>query len=289
MSVLPTNFGSTTFSPKITSYDLMAQRIRRQLGEPMIDVEAANEQIYECIDMAIEFFTKFAGLDEEYLVFRSDLYQTNYGLEIGKLINITPSLTNTGTTYVNSLSSGWDYDLNEYRKVVDIFSVEQGNNSGVNTLFTLEHTIAQQAYFGHLLGNMGYDLVTWHMLKQWLDIREKMLGMTPYVRFYPEQQLLKIIPEPSKSGSPYYGIIGCRILKPIKFLVSQQWVYKYAMALVKENIGFIRGKYTGTILFGGQQVNYNDIYQAGIKEKEALEAQMIANGYDAEPPKWFVG
>ena len=88
MAVFPTNFGSTTFSPRITSYELLAQRVRRQLGEPMIDVEAANEQIYECIDISCEFFTKFAGTTEEYLVFRSDLYQSGYGLEIGKLIEL---------------------------------------------------------------------------------------------------------------------------------------------------------------------------------------------------------
>jgi len=284
MSVLPTNFGSTTFSPRITSYELLAQRVRRSLGEPMIDVEAANEQIYECIDMACEFFTKFAGLTEEFLIFRSDLYQRGYGLEIGKLINITPNLMQTGTT---QLSSGWDYDMNEYRKVVEVHSFEQGNNSGVNTLFTIENTIAQQAYFGHLLGNMGYDLVTWHMLKSWLDTREKLLGMTPYIRFYPEEQVLRVIPEPSQSGNPYFGVVGCKILKPIKEIVPQLWVWKYTMALVKENIGYIRGKYTGTILFGGQQVNYSDIFQQGIKEKEALEAQMITSGYDAEPPRFF--
>jgi len=285
MSTLPTSFGSTTFSPKVTSYELMAQRIRRQLGEPMIDVESANEQIYEIIDHSIEFFTKFAGTTEEYLVFDSSLYIPNVGLPVDKLINTTLDMT---STLVDGLSSGYDYDLNNWRKVVEVFSFEQGNNSGVNTLFTIEHTIAQQAYFGHLLGNVGYDLVTWHLLKQWLDVREKMLGMTPYLRFYPEQQILKIIPQPSMN-SRYYGLVGCKVLKPIKELVSQLWVYKYAMALVKENIGFIRGKYTGTILFGGQQVNYTDIYQAGVKEKEALEAQMIANGYDAEPPKFFCG
>jgi hypothetical protein len=284
MPVLPVNFGSTTFSPRVTSYELLAQRIRRQLGEPMIDIEAANEQIYECIDIAAEFYTKFAGTTEEYLIFRSDLYQRGYGLEIGKLMNTSPDMYTTGTP---GLSAGWDYDLNAYRKVVEIINFEQGNNSGVNTLFTIENTIAQQAYFGHLLGNMGYDLVTWHALKSWLDTREKMLGMTPFLRFDPERQLLRVIPEPSQSGSPYFGVVGCKMLKPIKDIVSQLWVYKYSMALVKENIGFIRGKYSGTILFGGQTVNYQEIFQAGVKEKDALEAQMVTNSYDSEPPRFF--
>ena len=286
MAVFPTNFGSTTFSPRITSYELLAQRVRRQLGEPMIDVEAANEQIYECIDISCEFFTKFAGTTEEYLVFRSDLYQSGYGLEIGKLINISHDMVYTGT---DGLSAGWDYDFNTYRKVVDVYSFEQGNNSGVNSLFTIENTIAQQAYFGHLLGNMGYDLVTWHLLKTWLKDRGKLLAQVPSIRFDAERQVLRVVPEPSQSGTPYFGVVACKMLKPIKDIVSQLWVYKYTMAQIKENIGHIRGKYSGTILFGGQTVNAADIMSQGVTEKAALEAQMIANGYDAEPPKFFCG
>lgn len=285
MSVLPENHGSTTFSPRITSYDLLAQRIRRQLGEPLIDVEAANEQIYECIDMACEFFTKFSGITEEFMIFDSSLYQRGTGLQIDRLFNSTPDLR---STEIDGLSAGWDYDMNAYRKVIEIHSFEPGNNNGVNTLFTLEHTIAQQAYFGHLMGNVGYDLVTWHSLKTWLDTREKMLSLQPYLRFYPERQLLKIIPEPP-TNTRYYGLIACKIQKPIKDIISQLWVHKYTMAKVKQNIGHIRGKFSGTILFGGQQVNAADVMTQGVADEEKLEAQMISGGYDMEPPRFISG
>ena len=61
------------------------------------------------------------------------------------------------------------------------------------------------------------------------------------------------------------------------------------MAQIKENIGHIRGKYSGTILFGGQTVNAADVMSQGVTEKAALEAQMITNGYDAEPPRFYIG
>ena len=61
------------------------------------------------------------------------------------------------------------------------------------------------------------------------------------------------------------------------------------MAQIKENIGHIRGKYTGTILFGGQQVNASDIMSQGVSEKLALETKMETNGYDSEPPRFFCG
>lgn len=288
--VLPNGFhGSTTFNSQIKSYDHLAQRVRRTLGEPLIQIEISSEQIYEMIDIAIEYFTKFAGLEEEYLIFRSDLYKSGVGLDVGKLMNITPDMYNSNTNNP-SLSACYDYDLDDYRRVVDVFSFAEGNNTGVNTLFTIENTIAQQAYFGQLLGNVGYDLVTWQALKTWLDTRDKLLALTPYLRFDPDTQILKIIPEPSQqSSSPYFGLIGCKMQKPLKFLVNQLWVYRYTLALSKIAIGHVRGKYSGTNLFGGQTVNYQDLMSQGIAEKAALEEEITKDTIDRDPIKFFIG
>jgi hypothetical protein len=254
------------------------------LGEPLVEIEISSEQMYEIIDIAVEYFTKFAGETEEYLIFRSDLYKRGVGLQIDKLFNVSPEMYNTMT---DSLSGGWDSDLDEYRRVIDVFSFAEGNNSGVNTLFTIEHTIAQQAYFGHLLGNVGYDLVTWHTLKNWIDVREKILGLMPYLRFDPDTQILKIIPEPS--NTVYYGLIGCKLQKPLKHLVSQLWVYRYALALSKITIGHVRGKYTGTNLFGGQTVNASDLMRQGEKEKDELEKEIMTDLVDRSPTRFFIG
>lgn len=284
--VLPNQFhGSTTFNSKIKSYNHLAQRIRRTLGEPLVEVEISSEQMYEIIDIAVEYFTKFAGETEEYLIFRSDLYQKGVGLQIDKLFNVSPEMYNSMST---SLSGGWDEDLDNYRRVIDVFSFAEGNNSGVNTLFTIEHTIAQQAYFGHLLGNVGYDLVTWQSLKTWLDTREKILGLMPYLRFDPDTQILKIIPEPNQN-QVYYGLIGCKVQKPIKHLVSQLWVYRYSLALSKITIGHVRGKYSGTNLFGGQQVNAGDLMRQGEKEKDELEKEIMSDLVDRSPTRFFIG
>jgi hypothetical protein len=460
MSVLPNFHGSTTFNNRITSYDALAWRIRHMLGEPLIQVEISNEQMYQVIDTACEYFTKFAGTTEEFLVFKSDLYVPGVGLPVGRIINSTPEMTGpenpdqlnfpqiyqevsntTGSQYtaiigdgvrstygilhslntkniivqvwdnvtgesvfvqVKSISNdhcevsfddviplnsyrvvvmsgisasaytaflgndvnntfvvshnlnsqnviiqvydqetdelvypsisnispnqsligfrnpveadryrvvimtslmpaannpifakthsvGWDFDMNNYRKVVDVYSFAEGNNAGINTLFSIEHTVAQQAYFGHLLGNVGYDLITWQALKGWLDLREKVLAMTPYLRFYPESQMLKIIPEPNKNSPAYYGLIGCHLQKPIKDIVSQLWVYRYALALVKITVAHTRGKYGGTTLFGGQTVSYQDLMSQGIAERDKLEDELMNKHVDTMPARFFIG
>ena len=291
-TIIPNRFhGSTTFNSKVKTYDYLAQRVRRTLGEPLIQIEASSEQIYEFIDIAIEFFTKFAGVDEEYLIFRSDLYVRGVGLPVGDMFNVSPSMYNQETSVSSSsqsLSAGFDYDLGNFRKVIDVFSFQEGNNSGVNTLFTIENTVAQQAYFGHLLGNVGYDLVTWHVLKEWIDTREKILGMMPYLRFDPYTQILKVIPEP-KNSNIYYGLIGCKVQKPIKHLIQELWIYRYTLALTKIAVGHVRGKYQGTNLFGGQTVNAADLLRQGEKEKDELEKEIITDLIDRSPTSFFVG
>jgi hypothetical protein len=293
MSVLPNSFhGSTTFNSKIKSYDHLAQRVRRALGEPLVEIEISSEQMYENIDIACEYFTKFGGTTEEYLVFRSDLYEKGVGLRMDKLFSITPEMYNANRndeTTNAPLSGSYDYDMDDYRKVIDVFSFAEGNNSGVNTLFTIEHTIAQQAYFGHLLGNVGYDLITWQALKTWLDTRDKLLALVPYLRFSPETQYLKIIPEPTNKQL-YYGLIGCHVQKPIRDIVSQLWVYRYTLALAKITVGHVRGKYAGSNLFGNQTVNYTDMMSQGLSEKDKLEQEITADLIDREPiTAFFVG
>jgi len=110
----------------------------------------------------------------------------------------------------------------------------------------------------------------------------------PYLRFNPYDQVLKIIPEPSTSNV-YYGLVGCKIQKPIKYLVQQLWVYKYTLALTKIAVGHVRNKYSGTTLFGGQNVNGADLLRQGEKEKDELEKEITTDLIDRAPTNFFIG
>jgi hypothetical protein len=153
MNVLPRyTSGSTNFNSVITSYDSLAQRIRRQMGEPLVNVEIANEQIYDCIAQAMEYFTKYAGYTEEFLVFDSKKYIRGQGIDVATLINQTPEMYKSMTP---GLSAGYDYDLNSYRRVLDCFAFTYGETTGINTLFTMEQAMAQQIYSSYIVGNFG--------------------------------------------------------------------------------------------------------------------------------------
>jgi hypothetical protein len=278
---------NTNLNTKIDSYNRLAQRIGFQLGAPVLKLEVTQDIVYENISIACELFTKFAGTTEEYLIFDSRLYDHFAGVKLDTLFTITPLMS--------ALSANFDFNMDNYRKVVDVFSVEQGTTTGTNTLFTIEQTLAQQTYFNYALGNYGFDLVSWHITKEYLKVREKTLSQYYYFYFDPRTQYLRLLPDPSVQtvSSRWFGLIGCYVERQLKYIVMEPWVQQYALALTKITMGQIRGKYAGQSLFGGGTVNYNDMLSQGLAEKEKLETALFTKstaGFgDAEPPLFFVG
>lgn len=280
-------YENTQLQTNVSTFDRLGQRIGFQLGAPVLKLEATQDMVYENISIACELFTKYAGFTEEYLVFDSNLYDSYAGIRLDLLFTLTPTMC--------ALSANFDYDTENYRKVVDVFSFEQGTTTGTNTLFTIEQTLAQQTYFNYALGNYGFDLVSWHIMKEYLSTREKLLSQYYYFYFDPRTQYLKLMPDPGiqSVSSRFWGLIGCYVERPIKQLLMEPWVQQYSLALTKIGIAQIRGKFNGQSLFGGGTLNYQDLLNQGLQEKEKLEAKLMdkstAGFGDSEPAMFFVG
>jgi hypothetical protein len=178
----------------------------------------------------------------------------------------------------------------DYRKVIAITNFEEGSNEGINSLFTLEQTLAQQTYFSYSLGNYGFDLVSWYAMKEWLDTRDKMLAIRRDIKFDERTQYLQMYPQPGSSR--FYGVLACYLERPIRDLVKEQWVYEYALALTKITIGRVRSKFTGVTLLGSGTLNY-DLLAEGLQDKKDLEERLLTGasaGFgDADPPIFLVG
>lgn len=286
MNVLPRAVpGSTNANSKITSYGALTQRIRRQLGEPLINIEIADEQVYDNIAIAMEYYTKYAGYTEEFLLFDSKKYERGVGLKVDTMINMTPEMYKSETP---GLSAGYDYDMESYRRILDCFSFNYGESTGINTLFTLEQAMAQQIYSSYMVGNFGFDLVSWEVLKGFIDTRTKVLAMTPHYRFDAKSQILRILPEPIPEQS-YLGAVGCYIERPIKDIINERWIFRYATALTKITVANVRGKFSNTNLFGGGVVNYQDLMSQGLEERNALETELKNSYEDVTPSMFFIG
>lgn len=289
---------TTTLSPRITSYELLADRILRQLGAPLINLEVACSTVFDHIGQAIEFYTKYAGDTEEFLIFDSQLYVPGLGLKLDRMFSLTPetytpdisstNFTDMSGNVIPAPSAIYDYDLNSYRKVKSVQSFVEGTNSGINSLFTIEQSMAQQTYFAYSVGNYGFDLITWEIMKQWLEMRERVLAQKVYYRFDGRTQILRILPEPTPDKK-YFALIQCMVERPIRDLVRERWVMQYALALTKITIANVRGKFGSTALFGGGMLNATDIMTQGISEKDKLEQELMMGAGEAQPLPWFMG
>ena len=398
-------FLSTNLNSKVETYDRLGDRIKRSLGYPLVSLEIHTDQLRENIQIAVEYFTKYAGFTREFLIFDSDMYEKNKGIRLDLLYTLAnTNLTTTarkvagtnpigpgpefiGTTpesvYVttSSILSGnflntkypvytgdtavlsgslsatfttvsggqngiqqfelfdhsivssitslqttsgsllgqsltglftktprhtltiegsaseavsyqnvFDYDIMDYRKVVDVVDFEEGSTTGINTLFTLEQTLAQQTYFSYAMGNYGFDLVSWYTLKEWIDTREKMLAIRRDVSFNPRTQYMTMYPQPG--SDKFYGVISCYIEKPIRSVIMEQWIYEYALALSMITIGRVRGKFGSVSLLGGGALNY-DLLQEGQQKKAELEQKLMEGASpglgDSDPTMFFVG
>jgi hypothetical protein len=322
-------FYSTNLSTVVNSYTRLGERISRTLGAPMVNIEIHQDQLNEFIGIACEMFSKWAGYTREYLIFNSDLYEKDKGIRLDVLFSMSRNF-NARLTMKNvpedvraaytigkmvigkpeqpyiyqvgdssdpdtlQLLNSYDYLFNEYRKVIAVLDFEEGSTTGVNTLFTIEQTLAQQTYFSYSMGNYGFDLISWYVLKNWLDTREKVLALQRQVTFDDRTQYMRMNAQPKQgSTSQFYGVIGCYVERPLQFIVQEPWVYQYALALTKIAVGNVRGKYSNVGLFGGGSINFNDLLSQGLSEKEKLEERLYSGaspGFgDSEPVAFFVG
>jgi hypothetical protein len=201
------------------------------------------------------------------------------------------SVVSNGENFVNS----FDYDTMDYRKVIAVTDFEEGSSTGINTLFTIEQTLAQQTYFSYAMGNYGFDLVSWYTLKNWLETREKMLATRRSYSFDERTQILRMYPQPNASSSNvrFYGVISCYVERPIRDILKELWVYQYSLALTKMAVANIRGKYGNVTLFGGGSLNSTDLMTQGLAERDKLEQQLMTGAApgqgDADPTLFFVG
>jgi hypothetical protein len=258
-----------------------------RVNQPSGTVYAATSSI------PLQYFTSSNALSSTYVtgIFQNQILTTSAYLSV---INFNGQLaqhfTPSGTSQAQ-VNNSFDYDAMDYRKVIDVIEFEEGSTTGINTLFTIEQTLAQQTYFSYSMGNYGFDLVSWYVLKNWLEVREKLLATRRSILFDDRTQYMTMYPAPTPN-TRFYGVISCYVERALRDIIKEQWVYQYALALSKITVGQVRGKYSGTQLFGGGQVNGTDLLNQGLQEKEKLETKLYegAPGLgDAEPPRFYLG
>jgi len=260
------------------------------IPDPLYVSLSAIPQSYFTASSALSGIMPDDGISPMQLI-NEETYQliTNFAPALSGLFSISKQKAFTiqceTQENVSSFNNMFDYDVMDYRKVIDVIKFEEGSSTGVNTLFSVEQTMAQQSFHAFSLGNYGFDMLSWHMVKDWIDNREKMFATRRDISFDQRTQYLVFYPQPKNTA--FYGLLECYVERPIRDLVKEKWVLEYATALVKIMWGRSLTKITGTSLLGGGTLNGDAVLSEGREDKKELETMLVEGGYGDFDPVMF--
>lgn len=230
-----------------TSREELKQRIRRELGEPVIEVNVADEQIEDQIDTALRYFWDyhFSGSDKVYYPHAAT--QTD--------------IDNRYLTLPENIIS-----------VTRIFPIGEALSS--NNIFSIRYQIALNDLYTLTSSSMVPYFSAFQHIRL---IEEILIGQKP-IRFNRHRNRLYIDMNWAVVNPGDYLIAeSYEAIDPDVYtdVWRDRFLIKYTTALVKKQWGNNLKKFSGMQLPGGIQMNGQKIYDEAVEEISSLETEMI--------------
>ena len=256
---------------------------KRQLGEPVLQVNIDDEQVNNVIDDTFQFFQEncYNGMERAYLyheITADD--KTRFGnaattIKYGSTVNTTWEETTNYIPIPNHVTG--------ISKVFGLVS-----NSIRSNLFGVEY----QMFLNDLYAFGSLDILNYYMTKQYLETLDMVLnnGSFQQFRFTARRDRLYMDLDKDflKEGS--HILIEChRMLDPTDAteMNNDPFVKKYATALMKKQWGQNLIKYNNVQLPGGVTLNGREIYTDALAEIEKIESEVLSKY--AIPPMDMIG
>ena len=253
---------------------------KRQLGEPVLQVNIDDEQVNNVIDDTIQFFQEncYNGMERCYL-----------SHEI-----TADDITRFGTTVATTggANSQWNEATNYLPVPPHVVGISKVfglvSNSIRSNLFGVEY----QLFLNDLYAFGSLDILNYYMTKQYLETLDMVLnnGSFQQFRFTARRDRLYMDLDKDflKNGSNI--LIEChRMLDPTDAteMNNDPFVKKYATALMKRQWGMNLIKYNNVQLPGGVTLNGREIYTDALAEIEKIESEVLSKY--AIPPMDMIG
>tara|TARA_B100000965_G_scaffold121283_1_gene100232 strand:+ start:269 stop:1126 length:858 start_codon:yes stop_codon:yes gene_type:complete len=270
----------------------------RQLGEPVVEVNVADEQIEDLIDDGIQYFQErhFDGVERMYLKYKL----TEDDVNRGKATNETGSSNTLGITTTSGISttvSGMSdmtnsfYETSNFIQVPDsVIGIEKIFKFDSSTISGGMFSIKYQLFLNDLYQFNSVNLLQYSMTKTYLEDIDFLLTTDKQLRFNKRQGRLYIDMDWGSETKDTYLIIDCyRILDPNTFtgVYNDSFLKKYVTALIKRQWGQNLLKFRGTRLPGGVELNGRELYEDAQRELDDIKQRMTQE-YEL-PPYDFIG
>lgn len=227
----------------IQTKEELKEWIRNKLGYPLMTVELTDTQLDLSINDALEYYTEYADIEDNYILLNLSGYVENKGISV----------------------SG--------HNVTSIFSIDEEYGSGSNALFSTHNIMLQNgmypSHYGH--GSM----LTYQLACDFSDLSRRMTANRFDFNFDVHNQRLKLWPDPISNGVYGYMVIGAKVIPPENELFGNRIVKKLALASSKMMLGVVRKKFENIVLPGGGSVDIS-IGDEGKEEWDKYTDELIS-------------
>ena len=260
---------------------------KRQLGEPVLQVNIDDEQVNNVIDDTFQFFQEncYNGMERAYLYHEITADDKNRFAATTTTIKqdggITPTAIGTWNEATNFIPIP-DHVVG----ITRVFGLV--SNSIRSNLFGVEF----QLFLNDLYAFGSLDILNYYMNKQYLETLDMVLNNGSFQQFRftarNDRLYLDIDKDFLKEGTNV--LIEChRLIDPTEAtqMNNDVFVKRYATALMKRQWGMNLIKYNNVQLPGGVTLNGREIYTDALAEIETLESEVLSKY--AIPPMDMIG
>ena len=258
--------------------ETLKQYALRNLGKPVIEINAEDSQLEDRIDEALQYYAQYHydGIRRTYLKYKLTSADKT---RLSNTTAITESATDGTTT------TTWNEDQNYLivpQSVVSIINIFPFSNKGNLNLFDVRYQLRlNDLYDFSSTSIINYDVVLRH-----LDFLDHILVGEKPLRYNQHDNRLYIDMDWTNDlATDEYIVIECyRKLDPESFtdVYNDLYLKRYVTALFKKQWGANLSKFGGVAMVGGVTLNGQQIYSEALQEVDKLE-QEIRSTYELNP------
>lgn len=230
-----------------------------RLGWPTINVELTQAQIDDRIDEALFYFNTFHSSGNEKMYFKYQVQQAD--------------ITNGYFTIPSNIIGA-----------ISIFDL--GVGYGIGNVFNVQYQLLLNEVFS--LSN--FDVSSYYISFMHLfQLQEILTGRQP-IRYTRTDNKVYLDTDWTRFNVGDYLILECyQVMDPTTYtsVWSDQWLLRYATALLKKNWAQVLGKYVEVPLVGGMKLNADKLMAEALNEIEELE-QKLRSDFEV-PAQMMIG
>ena len=221
----------------------------RRLGKPVIEINVDEDQVEDRIDDALRYYWDYHFDGTEKIYYKhlvTDNDKTNKYITVPDNVIGAVNLFNIADPSIRS---------------DDLFNIRY--QIALNDLYTLT----------------SVSMVPYYMVMEHLSLISEMLVGKQLLRFNRHMNRLYIDMDWNSLSNEYLLVEAYQIIDPTEYVDvwKDQWLLRYATALIKRQWGSNLTKFTGMQLPGGLTFNGEKIYNDAVAEIQDLEDKMISS------------